>query len=157
MCLYSISYTEKTLIDFIRKTQSSKSTCWGPAPAGSRGYPQDEWRRREKARETSLDRAKSQDEWRERERERETRRGCLQQGLAVLYFLLQLLYPKLVHFYREDSLTLRQLIIHKTRVYSGYFFVYESLVYYLLALGPINILCRSGECKPIFHFCGDLN
>ena len=36
-------------------------------------------------------------------------------------------------------------------------FVYEGLVHYLLALGPINILCRSGECKPIFCFYGDLN
>ena len=35
--------------------------CRGPALAGSRGYPQDERRRREreKTRETSLDRAKS--------------------------------------------------------------------------------------------------
>ena len=24
-------------------------------------------------------------------------------------------------------------------------------------LGAINILCRSGECKPVFHFYGDLN
>ena len=58
---------------------------WGPALAGSRGYPQDERHRqeREKTHETSLDRAKSARE-RERERERErrmTRRGCLQ-GLA---------------------------------------------------------------------------
>ena len=43
---------------------------WGPALAGSRGYPQDERHRqeREKTHETSLDRAKSA---RERERERE--------------------------------------------------------------------------------------
>ena len=65
------------------------SGCRGPASAGSRGYPQDERSQREKTRETSLDRAKSQDEQRARERERErvTRRGCLQQGLAILYFL----------------------------------------------------------------------
>ena len=45
-------------------------SCWGPALAGSRGYPQDERRRRqrEKTCETSLDRAKSA---REGERERE--------------------------------------------------------------------------------------
>ena len=61
--------------------------CRGPASAGSRGYPQDEWRRqerererereREKTRETSLDRAKSA---RERERKRVTRSGV--QSLA---------------------------------------------------------------------------
>ena len=34
-------------------------------------------------------------------------------------------------------------------MFSAYFFVYEGLVYYFLALGPINILCKSGECKPI--------
>ena len=50
--------------------------CWGPASAGSRGYPQDERRRREKTLETSLDRAKSV-----RERERVTRRG-VQPSLA---------------------------------------------------------------------------
>ena len=47
---------------------------WGPALAGSRGYPQDERHRqeREKTHETSLDRAKSV---RERERKRERERG----------------------------------------------------------------------------------
>ena len=45
--------------------------CQGPASAGSRGYPRDERRRREKTRETSLDMAKSQDERQGRERERE--------------------------------------------------------------------------------------
>ena len=61
------------------------SPCWGPASAGSRGYPRDErrWRERER-REPSLARAKSV---RERERERVTRRG-VRQGLAMLYFLL---------------------------------------------------------------------
>ena len=53
--------------------------------------------------------------------------------------------------------SLRQLVLHETRVFSAYFFVYEGLVHYLLALGPINILGKSGECKPIFCFCGDLN
>ena len=60
----------------------------GPASAGSRGYPQDEWRQRERTRETSLDRAKSE---RERERERERKRDNdqmgVQQSLANLYFL----------------------------------------------------------------------
>ena len=76
--------------------------CRGPAPAGSREYPQDEqrWQEREKTRETSLDRAKSA---REREREKEGERvwpdgGCSWQSLAMLYFLPWLLYPKLVHF-----------------------------------------------------------
>ena len=74
---------------------------------------------------------------RERERERESvQRGCLQQGLAI---------------------TLHRLVFHETRVFSAYFFVYEGLVHDLLMLGPINILCRSGECKPIFCFSGDLN
>ena len=53
-----------------------KLKCWGPASAGSRGYPQDERRQCE----TSLDRAKSARE-RDRKRERMTRRVCLQ-GLA---------------------------------------------------------------------------
>ena len=48
-------------------------------------------------------------------------------------------------------------MLHKTRVFSAYFFVYKGLVHYLLAFGPIDILCKSGECKPIFRFCGDLN
>ena len=74
----------------------------------------------------------------------------------MLYFLW-LLYPKLVHFLGEDSLTLHQLVLHETRVFSAYFFVYEGLVHYLLAFGSINILCKSGECKPIFRFYGDLN
>ena len=54
------------------KDDAVKVLCWGPASAGSRGYPQDErrGREREKTRETSLDRAKSARE-RERERERE--------------------------------------------------------------------------------------
>ena len=54
-------------------------SCRGPAPAGSRGYPQDEWRQREreKTHETRLDRAKSA-----REREREVTRRGVQQGLA---------------------------------------------------------------------------
>ena len=54
---------------------------------------------REKTRETSLDKAKSARE-REREREREgPDGGCrVWQGLAMLYFLPWLLYPKLVHF-----------------------------------------------------------
>ena len=46
-------------------------SCWGPVPAGSREYLQDERRGREKTCETSLDRAKSA---RERERKREKER-----------------------------------------------------------------------------------
>ena len=67
--------------------------CRDPASAGSRGYPRDEWRRREKTHETSLDRAKSAME-REKEREREWpdwggggRASRIWQGLAMLYFL----------------------------------------------------------------------
>ena len=51
--------------------------------AGSRGYPQDEWRwrEREKTRETSLDRAKSaRERERQRERERVTRWGVQSLG-----------------------------------------------------------------------------
>ena len=67
--------------------------CWGPASAGSRGYPQDERCRQERERRhvkpaligPSL-RMNGETE-RERERERVTRQGCLQ-GLAMLYFLL---------------------------------------------------------------------
>ena len=63
-------------------TAAQGGTCRGPALAGSREHAQEEWhqRKREKTRETCLDRAKSSRE-RERERERMTRRGCLQ-GLA---------------------------------------------------------------------------
>ena len=51
--------------------------------AGSRGYPQDEWRRREKTRETSLDGAKSaREREREKERQRETEREKRQGGAA---------------------------------------------------------------------------
>ena len=59
--------------------------CQGPAPAGSRGYPQDEWRQGEKTSRTSLNRAKSA---RERGRKRERDQTGVQQGLAMLYFLL---------------------------------------------------------------------
>ena len=82
----------------------SLSKCRSPASAGSRGYPQDErrWREREKICETSLDRAKSaRERERKRERERERDQTAVQQslqGLAMLYFSLWLLYPKLVHF-----------------------------------------------------------
>ena len=55
-------------------------TCRCPASAGSRGYPQDEWRQREKTRETSLDRAKSS---RERERKREREKESDQMGGAA--------------------------------------------------------------------------
>ena len=66
--------------------------CWGPALAGSRGYPQDERRRREKTPDSSLDRAKSvRERERQRERERETRWG-VQQSLANLYFFYRSFY-----------------------------------------------------------------
>ena len=54
----------------------TREWCRGPALAGSRGYPRDEWHQRERERErektqkTSLDRAKSS-RGREREREKE--------------------------------------------------------------------------------------
>ena len=64
------------------RSKAALLLCQGPAPAGSRGYPQNELRRqeREKTRETSPNRAKSARERerkgeRERERERVTRRG----------------------------------------------------------------------------------
>ena len=53
------------------RTRLKSKLCQGPALAGSRAYPQDEWHWRDKTRETSLDRAKSQDERQEREREKE--------------------------------------------------------------------------------------
>ena len=48
-------------IEHTHNWRSLVNTCRGPASAGSRGYPQDERRRRvrEKTRETSLDRVKS--------------------------------------------------------------------------------------------------
>ena len=79
-----------------------------------------------------------------RERERENDQTGVFAGsgrvLQCFIFLLWLLYPKLVHFQGEDSLTLHRLVLHETRVFSAYFFVYEGLVHYLLALGPIDIL-----------------
>ena len=60
----------------------SVTACRGPASAGSRGYPQDEWRQREKTRETSLDRAKS-----------------------VFYFLTTIFIPSLRTFPRYKMLT----------------------------------------------------
>ena len=60
----------------------SVTACRGPASAGSRGYPQDEWRKREKTRETSLDRAKS-----------------------VFYFLTTIFIPSLRTFPRYKMLT----------------------------------------------------
>ena len=139
--------------------------CRGPALAGSRGYPRDEGvgerrhMRRALIGPSLRERERERERERDRQTDRQTRQGCSRvwQGLAMLYFLPWLLYPKLVHFWGEDSLTLHQLVLHETRVFSAYFFVYEGLVHYLLALGPINILCRSGECKPIFCFYGDLN
>ena len=66
------------------RTTAAMLVCWGPASAGSRGYPQDErsWREREKTRETSLDRTKSARE-REREKERERER-VTKQGVQSL-------------------------------------------------------------------------
>ena len=90
-----------------RATKPMHPDCFGPASAGSRGYPWDEWRQWEKTRETSLDRAKSarqreidrdrERDQRERERERPDE-GFIRvwQGLAII-FLPWLLYPKLVH------------------------------------------------------------
>ena len=75
---------------------------------------------------------------REREREKERLGMCSRVWQCFIFFTIA-------------------FVLHKTRVFSAYFFVYEGLVHYLLALGPINILCRSGERKPIFCFCGDLN
>ena len=83
--------------------------CWGPASAGSRRYPRDEWHRREKTRETSLDRAKSvrerekereRERVRERERERDQTRGAAESGRVWQCFIFyrSFIYPKLVHF-----------------------------------------------------------
>ena len=72
----------------------------GPASAGSRGYPQDERRRRERRHVRPALIGPSL-RGREREREREWPDGgvCrVWQSLAMLYFLPWLLYPKLVHF-----------------------------------------------------------
>ena len=63
--------------DIKNRLLDSVGECWGPASAGSRGYPQDEWCRREKekTREASLDKAKSARE-RERKRERDQTGGA---------------------------------------------------------------------------------
>ena len=124
--------------------------CQGPASTGSRGTLRMNGIGKRERRHMRP--AKSARE----ERERETRRGCSRVWQCCI-FLPWLLYPKLVHFSGEDSLTLHQLVLQETGVFSAYFFLYEGLVHYLLAVGPINILCRSGECKPIFCFSGDFN
>ena len=64
--------------------------CRGPASAGSRGYPQDEWRQRERERErTHVRPALIGPSLQGREREREwPDGGCrVWQSLAMLYFL----------------------------------------------------------------------
>ena len=88
----------------IRWSKSLLELCWGPASAGSRGYPRDERHWREKTRETSLDRAKSarererkRERERERERERDQTRGAAESGRAWQCFIF---YPKLVHLTR---------------------------------------------------------
>ena len=58
------------------------ATCRGPASVGSRGYPQDEQRRREKTRETSLDGAKSA-RGRERERKSDQTGGAAESGKSL--------------------------------------------------------------------------
>ena len=72
----------------IRWSKLLLELCWGPASAGSRRYPRDEWHRREKTRETSLDRAKSARE-RERKRERESdqTRGAAESGRVWQCFI----------------------------------------------------------------------
>ena len=74
----------------INRTLTLGQTCRGPALVGSRGTLRlNGVRERERERERQRER--------ERERERD-QTGGMQQGLAMLYFLLLLLYPKLVHF-----------------------------------------------------------
>ena len=41
-----------------QRISSLNQVCQGPASAGSRGYPQDEWRRRERKREKEREREK---------------------------------------------------------------------------------------------------
>ena len=59
--------------DIKNRLLDSVGECWGPASAGSRGYPQDEWCRREKekTREASLEASLKAKSARERERERD--------------------------------------------------------------------------------------
>ena len=75
--------------------------CQGSALAGSRGHPQDEQRRREKTRETSLDRAKS-----------------------VFYFLTTVFIPSLRMYPSYKMLThayaglvLHQFVFRKSRMF----------------------------------------
>ena len=61
-------------------------SCRGPASAGSRGYPQNEWHRREKTHETSLDRAKSaRERKRKRERESDQTGGAAESGKSLFF------------------------------------------------------------------------
>ena len=64
--------------DIKNRLLDSVGECWGPALAGSRGYPQDEWCRREKekTREASLEASLKAKSARERERERDQTGGA---------------------------------------------------------------------------------
>ena len=98
-------------------------------------------REREKARETSLDRAKS-----------------------VFYFLTTGFIPFHRTFSRYKMLTYDYtgLALHHFDFLgkAGFFLLSYSIIILSTrssGLGAINILCRSGDCKPIFRFHGDLN
>ena len=117
--------------------------CQGPASAESRGYPQDGRRRREreKTRETSLDRAKS-----------------------VFYFLTTGFYTLSQNVFKVQDAYSWLHRIHITSFWflgkAGFFLLSNSIAILSTlssGLGAINILCRSGDCKPIFCFHGDLN
>ena len=72
--------------------QHTRPPCWGPVSAGSRGYTQDERRRREREGR------------RERERER-TRETSLDRAKSVFYFLTTGFIPFLRTFSRYKMLT----------------------------------------------------
>ena len=107
------------------------STCRGPALAGSRGYPQDE-------------------------RHRQEREG----QVCVLLFDNRFYTLSQNVFKVQDAYT--GLVLHHFVFLgkAGCFLLSNSIVTlgtWSSGLGAIHILCRSGECKPIFHFYGDLN
>ena len=74
------SFSKLFLAENVNAACSMFLPCQSPASVGSRGYPKDEQRRREKTGQTSLDRATSA---RERERKRERQRDSDQMGGAA--------------------------------------------------------------------------
>ena len=84
---------------------------------------------------------------RESERERETRLGVCSRVWQIFFTLAFLFYVST--FLGEDSLILHQLVLHKTRVFSAYFFV--RVLYIIFWPWGLLTFCDLGESKAVFH------